>query len=156
MGETAMSAGKICVREVDTAEITESAQAAADRMNSRNVGSLIVLNPLKQPLGIVTDRDICVRVVAKGKDPYTTTIGDIMTLLPKTVQENTPIEQAISLMRGGPFRRLPVVDHAGELVGLLSIDDILDLLAEEFREIGALLKAERPEVLAEAGPSRFE
>jgi|SRR4051812_34442334 CBS domain-containing protein len=151
-----MSAGKICVREVDTAEITESAQAAADRMNSRNVGSLIVLNPLKQPLGIVTDRDICVRVVAKGKDPYNTTIGDIMTLLPKTVQENTPIEQAISLMRGGPFRRLPVVDHAGELVGLLSIDDILDLLAEEFREIGALLKAERPEVLAEAGPSRFE
>jgi CBS domain-containing protein len=151
-----MSAGKISVREVDTAEVTETAQAAADRMNSRNVGSLIVLNPLKQPLGIVTDRDICVRVVAKGKDPYTTTIGDIMTLLPKTVQENTPIEQAISLMRSGPYRRLPVVDYAGKLVGLLSIDDILDLLAEEFREIGALLKAERPDALAEAGTSRFE
>jgi len=151
-----MSAGKICVREVDTAEVTESAQAAADRMNARNVGTLIVLNPLQQPLGIVTDRDICIRVVAKGKDPYTTTVGDIVTLLPKTVHENTPIEQAISLMRSGPYRRLPVVDHAGKLVGLLSIDDILDLLAEEFREIGALLKAERPDVLAEAATARFE
>src|SRR5437870_2254209 len=108
-----MSAGKICVREVDTAEVAESAQAAADRMNARNVGTLLVLNPLQQPLGIVTDRDLTVRVLAKGKDPYDTTVGDVMTLLPKTVREDTPIEEAISIMRSGPYRRLPVVDHAG-------------------------------------------
>ena len=144
-----MSVARICVREVDTAEVSESVQAAADRMNSRNVGTLLVLNPLQQPLGIVTDRDLAVRVLAKGKDPFSTTVGDVMTLFPKTIREDTPIEQAITLMRSGPYRRLPVVDHAGKLVGLLSIDDVLDLLAEEFREIGALLKAERPEVLAE-------
>ena len=151
-----MSVAKICVREVDTAEVSESVQAAADRMNSRNVGTLLVLNPLQQPLGIVTDRDLAVRVLAKGKDPFSTTVGDVMTLFPKTIREDTPIEQAITLMRSGPYRRLPVVDHAGKLVGLLSIDDVLDLLAEEFREIGALLKAERPEVLAEPAVSRFE
>jgi CBS domain-containing protein len=151
-----MSAGRICVREVDTAEVSESVQAAADRMNSRNVGTLLVLNPLQQPLGIVTDRDLAVRVVAKGKDAFSTTVGDVMTLFPKTIREDTPIEQAITVMRSGPYRRLPVVDHAGKLVGLLSIDDIFNLLAEEFREIGALLKAERPEVLAEQPASRFE
>jgi CBS domain-containing protein len=151
-----MSVGRICVREVDTAEVSESVQAAADRMNSRNVGTLLVLNPLKQPLGIITDRDLAVRVVAKGKDPFSTKVGDVMTLFPRSVREDTPIEQAITLMRAGPYRRLPVVDDADKLVGLLSIDDILDLLTEEFREIGALLKAERPEVLAEPAASRFE
>lgn len=144
-----MTVGRICVREVDTAEPQETVQAAADRMNARNVGTLVVLSPGGQPLGILTDRDLAVRVVGKGRDPYTTTVGDVMTLFPKTIHEDTPIEQAISLMRSGPFRRLPVVDHSGKLVGMLSIDDILDLLAEEFREIGALLKAERPDVLAE-------
>jgi CBS domain-containing protein len=151
-----MSAGRICVREVDTAEISESVQAAADRMNSRNVGTLLVLNPLRQPLGIVTDRDLTVRVLAKGKDPFATTVGEVMTQFPKMIRDNTPIEQAIAVMRSGPYRRLPVVDQTGKLVGLLSIDDILDLLTEEFREIGALLKAERPEVLAEQPASRFE
>jgi CBS domain-containing protein len=143
-----MSAGKICVREVDTAEVTEPVQAAADRMNARNVGTLIVLNPERQPLGIVTDRDLTVRVLARGKDPFATTIGEVMTLFPRTVHEDTSIEDAIAMMRVGPFRRVPVVDHDGRLVGLLSIDDVLELLAEEFRDIGKLLKAERPEALA--------
>ncbi|HEX5104372.1 MAG TPA: CBS domain-containing protein [Pirellulaceae bacterium] len=143
-----MSAGRICIREVDTADVTESVQSAADRMNARNVGTLVVLNPERQPLGIVTDRDLTVRVLARGKDPLATTVGDVMTLFPRTVYEETSIEDAISLMRVGPFRRVPVVDREGKLVGLLSIDDVLELLAEEFRDIGQLLKAERPEVLA--------
>jgi CBS domain-containing protein len=143
-----MSVGRICIREVDTADVTEPVQAAADRMNARNVGTLIVLNPERQPLGIVTDRDLAVRVVARGKDAITTTVGDVMTLFPRTVREDTPIEDAIAMMRVGPFRRVPVVDRQGKLVGLLSIDDVLELLAEEFRDIGKLLKAERPEALA--------
>lgn len=147
-----MSVGRICIREVDTAELTESVQAAADRMHARNVGTLVVLVALQKPLGIVTDRDLAIRVVAKGRDPFTTTVGDVMTMSPRSVLETMPIEEAISLMRRGPYRRLPVVDHADKLVGLLSIDDITGLLAEEFREIGALLKAERPDILATTGP----
>ena len=145
-----MSAGRICVREVDTADVTESVQAAADRMNARNVGTLVVLNPERQPLGIVTDRDLATRVVARGKDPYASTVGEVMTLFPRTVHEDTPIEDAIAMMRVGPFRRVPVVDRQGKLVGLLSIDDVLELFAEEFRDIGKLLKAERSETLAKA------
>ena len=143
-----MSVGRICTRVVATADAAEPVQAAADRMNARNVGTLIVLNPERQPLGIVTDRDLAVRVVARGKDPFTTTVGDAMTLFPRTVREDTSIENAIAMMRVGPFRRVPVVDREGKLVGLLSIDDVLELLAEEFRDIGKLLKAERPEALA--------
>jgi CBS domain-containing protein len=145
-----MSVGRICVREVDTADVSESVQAVADRMNARNVGTLVVLNPEQQPLGIVTDRDLTIRVLARGKNPFATTVGDVMTLFPRTVREDTSIEDAIALMRVGPFRRLPVVDHAGKLVGLLSIDDVLELLAEEFRDIGQLFKAERPEALAKS------
>lgn len=145
-----MSVGRICIREVDTADVTETVQEAAERMCARNVGTLIVLNPEHQPLGIVTDRDLAIRVVARGKDPFTTTVGEIMTLFPRTVHEETAIEDAIPIMRVGPFRRLPVVDHEGKLVGLLSMDDVLELLAEEFREIGQLLRAERPDSLVPA------
>jgi CBS domain-containing protein len=151
-----MSAGRICIREVDTAEVTESVQVAADRMKSRNVGTLVVLDPLRRPLGILTDRDLAIRVVARGKDAFTTTVGDVMTHSPRCVLESTPIEEAVSLMRRGPYRRLPVIDHSDRLIGLLSIDDVIDLLAEEFHEMGTLFKAERPESIAEPTPARFE
>ena len=144
-----MSVGRICIREVDTAEVHESVQTAANRMNDRNVGSLLVLGGRGEPLGIVTDRDLTVRVLARGKEAFDTNVGEVMTPFPQTVYEDTPIEEAIRLMRTGPYRRLPVVDRSGKLVGLLSIDDVLDLLAEEFVTIGKLLKAERPEALAQ-------
>jgi CBS domain-containing protein len=143
-----MSVGRICVREVDTAEAHESVQTAANRMNDRNVGSLLVLGAKGQPVGIVTDRDLTVRVLAKGLDGIDTTVGEVMTPFPQTVYEDTPIEEALRIMRSGPYRRLPVVNPEGKLVGVLSIDDILDLLAEEFEAIGRLLRAERPEALA--------
>lgn len=143
-----MSAGRICVREVDIAEVGESVQVAAQRMNSRNVGTLVVLDQEKQPVGMVTDRDLTVRVLAKAGDPIETTVGEVMTKSVRTVSENTPIEDALRIMRTGRCRRLPVVDSFGKLVGLLSVDDILDLLISEFREIGVLLREESPRSLA--------
>lgn len=139
-----MSVGRICVREVDIASAEESAQAAAERMRSRAVGTLVVLDEERRPVGILTDRDLTVRVLADGKDGTTTTVGEAMTAAPNTVSEETSIEQALSMMRAGPFRRMPVTDDAGKLVGLLSLDDVLDLLAEEFRDIGGLLRSESP------------
>ncbi len=96
------------------------------------------------PLGIVTDRDITVRVVAAGLDPLDTEVGDVMTRAPRCIGEETSIESAPALMRAGPHRRLPVVDDSGQLVGVVCLDDILDLLAEEFSQIGGLLKRESP------------
>ena len=71
-----------------------------------------------------------------------------MTTGLKTVNEDCPIESALEVMRSGPFRRIPVVDENGHLEGLVSIDDVLDLLAEEFQSIGKLVSQESPRSLA--------
>ncbi len=144
-----MSVGRICMRQVDVATPDESVQVAARRMSSRKVGSLLVLNESGQPIGILTDRDLAIHVVGEALDPGTTTIGDVMTIAPDSVQEDTPIESALARMRQGPYRRLPVVDAQGKLAGVVSLDDILELLSEEFAEIGRLLKNESPGSLAE-------
>lgn len=143
-----MSVGRICTRTVDVADLDETAQVAASRMNARNVGTLVVIDAHKSPVGIVTDRDLAMRVVGKGLDSNTTTLESVMSGLPKSVTEDTSIESAIATMRGGPHRRLPVVDKQNQLVGLLSLDDVLDLLSEEFEEIGKLVRREGPNVLA--------
>lgn len=144
-----MSVGRICVREVDLADADESVQVAAARMHSRKVGTLVVLNDSKQPIGIVTDRDLTVRVLAEGRDYYATTVSEVMTEVPATVTEEMPIEQAVTVMRSGPYRRLPVVDDHGMLVGLLSVDDVMDLLSEEINSINKLIQRESPSSLSE-------
>lgn len=143
-----MSVGRICVREVDIAEPDESVQVAARRMHSRKVGTLVVVNEAREPIGLVTDRDLAVRVLAEAADPIGTTIRQVMTRCVYTVRENTAIEEALRIMRAGQCRRLPVVDAAGQLAGLISLDDILDLLTEEFKTIGELLREESPHSLA--------
>lgn len=145
-----MSVGRICIREVDVADAEESVQVAAGRMHARKVGALVVLNKVREPVGMVTDRDLAVRVLAKGLDPTQTTLAEVMTRAPRTVREETPIEDALRLMRAGAFRRVPVVDHAGKLAGLVTLDDILELLTEEIREIGGILAQETPRTLAHA------
>lgn len=144
-----MSAGRLCSRSVDLAEPGESALVAAQRMHARNVGTLVVLDAKRTPIGMLTDRDLTLRVLAQGLDPVATTVRQVMSPDPETVSETTPIEDALRVMRRGPCRRVPVVDKQGQLVGLLSLDDILALLTEEFRSIGSLLKQETPGRLAE-------
>ena len=143
-----MSVGRICTRDVDLAEAEESVQAAAQRMHARNVGTLVVLDSEQRPIGMVTDRDLTVRVMGNGLEPWQTTVGKVMTAFPRTVQDKTSIEDALQIMRLEKCRRLPVVDESGKLVGLLSVDDILELLISEFREIGRLLNQESPMCLA--------
>ncbi|QDT86142.1 CBS domain-containing protein [Gimesia chilikensis] len=144
-----MTAGRICTREVDLVDQNESVQVAAERMNSRNVGTLIVLDEESHPIGMLTDRDLALRVVGKGRDAIETTIADIMTRFPCSISEDTSIEAALTKMRSGGFRRLPVVDQEGKLIGVLTLDDILELLCEEFTEIGKLIQKESPASLAQ-------
>lgn len=139
-----MSVGRICTRYVDLADPEETVQAAARRMLERKVGTLVILDQAKRPVGLLTDRDLVLRVLAQGQDPRQTSVGAVMTKEPKTVTEGTPIEQALALMRSGAFRRLPVVGGDGTLVGLVSLDDILSLLAEALREVGTLVEREMP------------
>jgi len=144
-----MTVGRLCVRAVDVAEPNESVQVAAQRMHSRNVGTLVVLDPSRKPIGLVTDRDLTVRVLAEGRDGSQVTVDEVMTQDIRAVDEDCPVEAALEAMRAGPFRRVPVVDKKGKLVGLLSIDDVLDLLAEEFQSIRRLLNKESPSELAQ-------
>lgn len=135
-----MSVGRICCREVQLAAADETVVAAARRIGEERVGTLLVLNEAKEPIGLITDRDLVLRVIATGKDPQTTHVEEIMTRAPKVIREDTPIEAALGLMRTGSFRRLPVVNQLGELVGILSLDDVLALLAEEFAYIGSVVE----------------
>ncbi|HLK10782.1 MAG TPA: CBS domain-containing protein [Candidatus Binatia bacterium] len=144
-----MSVARICLREVHLAEASESVFEAARRMAERRVGTLVIVDDARKPVGLVTDRDLALRVVAAGGDPRAISVGDVMTARPKTVSESTPIESALSLMRAGAFRRLPVVDEEGKLVGIVSLDDVLGLLAEEFELIGRLLEHEAPRPAAQ-------
>ena len=144
-----MTVGRVCVRDVDTAIACESASTAAHRIHQRAVGTLVVVNGNDQPVGIVTDRDLVVRVMAKGRNPVEALVADVMTPSPKTVLEQTPIKTALSIMRAGRFRRLPIVDHDNKLVGLVTLDDILMLLAGELQQIGELLERETPHSVIE-------
>lgn len=144
-----MSAGKICCREVYLADPVESVRAAAQRMFEQGIGSLLIVNEARQPVGVVTDRDIATRVVAPGRSPDTTLVRDVMTRAPRTVREQTPIEDVLTAMRGWGVRRLPVVTPEGQLVGLVTFDDVVDLLAEEMADVGQILARQKPE-----GPTR--
>lgn len=109
----------------------------------------MVVNDAERPIGIVTDRDLVNRVVASGKDPSTTIVGDVMTPWPAAVREDAPIEQALECMERGCCRRLPVIDSDGKLVGFVTLDDIMMLLAKETTTIGRLLQRETPHAGAE-------
>jgi signal-transduction protein with cAMP-binding, CBS, and nucleotidyltransferase domain len=134
-----MSVGRICSREVQLAETSESAAIAARRMRDQNVGTLVVLGQDKKPIGIVTDRDLVTRVMAAGKDPHACFVRELMTHSPKTVREDAPLEDALVKMCGLGMRRMIVVNQDNELVGMVSLDDILSLLSEEVSRIGRLL-----------------
>jgi CBS domain-containing protein len=133
-----MSIGRICSREVHFAETHESVQAVARRMRHANVGALVVLDGDRRPIGIVTDRDLALRVLA-ADGPPPGDVAHVMTPSPAKVPEDMPIEDALEKMRVEQTRRLVVVDGAGRLAGLATLDDILMLLGEESARIARLL-----------------
>jgi CBS domain-containing protein len=144
-----MTAGRVCVRTVDLAHADESVWQAAERMHQRGVGALVVLNDSREPVGILTDRDLVERVIAKRLDPDETPVDRVMTAHPMTIYEGAEVEKALTLMRDGHFRRLPVVDHEGKLTGLICLDDLLMTWARQFALVGEALATETPRALAD-------
>jgi predicted transcriptional regulator len=141
-----MPVGEICNREVVISDKSMSVVEAARLMRTHHVGDLVVVDERdgrKLPVGIVTDRDIVVEVVAAGVDPDALKVGDIMGLDVATVRESEGLFEALRYMRDKGVRRMPVVDSAGGLVGLLTLDDLLGLLAEEMTELAKLVSQER-------------
>jgi len=142
-----LNAGMVCSRDVDLAEKDESVYEAAKRMQARRVGTLIVLDDAKKPCGIVTDRDLVVRVLATSKDPETAWLRDVVSSPVHVVRDDAAIEEAVRTMRAERCRRVVVVDTAGRLVGILSLDDVLSIMAEQMRAVAALLESEAPHAL---------
>ena len=143
-----MSVGRICSRVVATATAEETVLEAAIRMRDNNVGSLVIVDAEGKAVGIVTDRDIVTRSVAAEFNPSDTYLPAVMTGQARSVDESTPIEQALSTMGGAGVRRLVVTGENGRLVGLLTLDDVLELMVEEAKSIGAVLQGETPKIMA--------
>jgi CBS domain-containing protein len=141
-----MNAGELCNREVVIAYRDTPLVEAARLMREHHVGSLVVVvNRLSErvPVGILTDRDIVVAVVAKEVDPRNLTVGDVATAGLLAVHEKDGIPDALRMMREHGVRRLPVLTHSGALAGILTIDDLLELMAEELAGFARTIDRER-------------
>ncbi len=102
----------------------------ARKLRDAKVGCVIVTRD-KHPVGIVTDRDIAIRVVAEGLDPSKTHVSEILTYDPCLVRVDDGIETAVARIRKHGVRRLPIVDNQGALIGMVTADDLMILLGRE-------------------------
>ena len=141
-----MNVGEICNREVVFCHRGTPVVEAAQLMREHHVGSLVVVvDRLSErvPVGIVTDRDLTVAVIAKGLDPRVLTVGDVISEELVSVREHDGLPDALRLMRSRGIRRLPVLTHSGALAGILTLDDLLELVAEELDDFVGIVGRER-------------
>jgi CBS domain-containing protein len=141
-----MQIGEICTREVVCASAETSVAAAAKLMRQYHIGDVVVTrnqDGRRVPMGIITDRDIVLSVVAPELAPDTITIGDIMGSALTTAGESEDVFDTITRMRNMGVRRMPIVDEDGVLSGIVSIDDIIEVLAEEMSELARLISREQ-------------
>ncbi len=141
-----MPIGELAVRQVVIAPHGTPVLDAAKLMREYHVGDVVVTEETKGrrvPIGIVTDRDIVLEVLAQGVDASKLSVDDIMSRDLVTVNESQGVFQTIRLMRAKGARRAPVVDSDGTLVGIVSADDLIDLLAEELGELTQLISREQ-------------
>lgn len=141
-----MPIGEICNREVVIVQPGCSTSEAARLMRQHHVGNVVVVEErggVRVPVGIVTDRDLVVEIMAPELDQTAMTVGDIMVPGLATVTENAGVFEAIEYMRAKGVRRLPVVNNSGGLAGILTLDDLLELMAEELLALAKLVKYEQ-------------
>jgi CBS domain-containing protein len=145
-----MTVGQICSRIIATALPYEYVRVAARRLAQHDVGTLVVVSPTdrEQAIGIVTDRDLALRCVAGTVDPDVARIEHVMTQPVETVDEFMSIEAALSRMAEHGIRRLVVTGDGHRMVGILSLDDVLDLMGHEFRPLTRLLDKQQPYIPA--------
>lgn len=139
-----MSVGTLCNRDVVVTGRDTSIAQAARLMRSFHVGDLVVLDDGddRRPIGLVTDRDIVVGVIAAGLDCEAVTVSDIMTEELETVTEDTDFWDALAQMRKRGVRRLPVIDKHGRLEGILTLDDALELVGEAIADLVVVVSRE--------------
>ena len=141
-----MSIGEFCNRDVVIVQRDENVVEAAKLMRRYHVGDVVVVkdsDDRKVPLGIVTDRDIVVELVAEQVDLDSLSVGDVMSAPLFTLNEGEGLLDAIAQMRAKGVRRAPVVRKDGALIGILTLDDVLDVLAEALNGLAQLTAREQ-------------
>ena len=141
-----MRVGEFCNRDVVIVGKATQVLEAAQLMRSHHVGDLVVIEERagkRIPVGIITDRDIVVEMVAKGVALEAVSIGDVMSFELTTASEDDDIFDTVKLMRTRGVRRVPVVDKQGALVGILAIDDLLGLLEEFVGDVTGVIVREQ-------------
>lgn len=131
---------------VVTATPETTAARAAQLMREQHVGSLVVIEAEStsgKPVGIITDRDLVLSVMAEGLDPSVFTVGDVMSVELVTAHSGADLLDAVTLMRKHRLRRLIVVDDAGRVVGLAALEDVFEILTREFGELVMALRGAR-------------
>lgn len=141
-----MNVGQVCNREVIVVSRDTSILKACQLMRQFHVGALLVAderNGQRYPIGIMTDRDIVVELLAENLELDRLSIGDAMSFELLTAEENEDLLVTIKRMRSHGVRRMPVVSREGTLVGLLAVDDLIELLAEQLTDLVKLIANEQ-------------
>lgn len=142
-----MSVGQFCNRETIIADRQTPIVDVAKLMRQHHVGSVIVTEDLGDgavvPVGIVTDRDLVVEILAAEVDPEQVTVGDVMSYELVTAHEDDRLWDTLQRMRVKGVRRIPVVDRHGALKGVLTSDDLLEILSGELSELAKLMGREQ-------------
>jgi CBS domain-containing protein len=153
-----MRAAEICTRHVVCIATSASIREAALKMRNHHVGSLVVAdqpNGERVPVGVITDRDIAVAVVAAGIDPDSLTVEDVMSRDVVTCTESESLFDIIATMLARGVRRLPVLNDKGGLAGMISADDVYGALSTHLHMVSHALsraQAHEMEVRAEETP----
>ena len=141
-----MKIGDICNRVFISITEDEPVRRAAELMRRHHVGTLVVTrfdNENTVPIGIVTDRDIVIEVIAEGVDPDDITVGDIMSDMVILACEDDGVSDTLEIMRKHRIRRIPVVNKRDALVGVLALDDLLQLIAANLDDMAAIVGGQR-------------
>jgi CBS domain-containing protein len=128
--------------EVVSTDRDTNAPEVAATMRDEGVGSVVVTDD-RTPVGIVTDRDLAVRLVADGTDPVGVTAGDVMSGDLCAVGPDTGFYEVAETMSEHGVRRLPVCED-DELVGIITADDLIELLSDEHEQLAEIIRAQRP------------
>lgn len=150
-----MNVGHYCNREVIIAYPEEAIPEAAKLMRQHHVGSLVVVKKVAEdhthdegdtwriPIGILTDRDIVVELIAEDVDLSAVTIGDVINRKLLMVNEEESLTEVLDRMKEKGVRRVPVTNKTDGLVGILALDDLIELYAEQLSHIVTVINKEK-------------
>jgi CBS domain-containing protein len=141
-----MTVGQICNRVVVFAFRNTPLPDAAKLMRENHIGSVVIVDESDRgriPVGMLTDRDIAIAVVAQALDPRTLTAGEVMSGELVTANEQDDMLDTLQRMRRRGIRRVPVLTAAGTLAGIVTLDDLLELVAEQLGDVVKAIATEQ-------------